>query len=83
MAELDLQDTGLVIQTDELEDCSIYFYDVRYPDTFDTIIDEPYSVRLEMLRGLNDKFYYALRDDGAASDTLYKLAIEFDKDHSI
>ena len=32
--------------------------------------DKDLKVKLEMLRGLSDKFYYALRDDGAASDTL-------------
>ena len=26
-----------------------------------------------MLKGLSDKFYYALRDDGAASDSLYVI----------
>ena len=37
-----------------------------------------------MLRGLNDKFYYALRDDGAASDTLavLKFSVEmYDKNN--
>ena len=32
--------------------------------------DKDLKVKLVMLRGLSDKFYYALRDDGAASDTL-------------
>ena len=35
--------------------------------------DAELKVKLEMLRGLSDKFYYALRDDGAASDTLAVL----------
>ena len=44
-------------------------------DSWKNIIgeDEELKVKLEMLRGLSDKFYYALRDDGAASDTLAVL----------
>ena len=49
-------------------------------DSWKNIIgeDEELKVKLEMLRGLSDKFYYALRDDGAASDTLavLKFSIE-------
>ena len=59
---------GLLIQTDE----SIWFYNVENEDAkdFKRLIDEEYSVKLIMLRGLRDKFYFALRDDGAASDSL-------------
>ena len=32
-----------------------------------------------MLRGLRDKFYYALRDDGAASDSLMQLDFMIEK----
>ena len=31
-----------------------------------------------MLRGLNDHFYYALRDDGAASDALFVIKFYVD-----
>ena len=37
------------------------------------MISEDLTVKLEMIRGLSDKFYYALRDDGAASDSLAVL----------
>ena len=40
--------------------------------------DAELKVKLEMLRGLSDKFYYALRDDGAASDTLAVLKFYFE-----
>ena len=33
---------------------------------------------MEVIRGLNDNFYYALRDDGAASDSLFRLKIELE-----
>ena len=36
-----------------------------------------------MLRGVNDRFYYALRDDGAASDTLYCLNIEYGENEKL
>ena len=37
------------------------------------MIGDDLTVKLDMVRGLNDKFYYALRDDGAASDSLAVL----------
>ena len=33
-----------------------------------------------MIRGLNDNFYYALRDEGAASDSLFLLKFIVDGD---
>ena len=33
-----------------------------------------------MLRGLSDHFYYALRDDGAASDALFCIKFYVDED---
>ena len=43
--------------------------------------EEGLKVKLEMLRGLSDKFYYALRDDGAVSDALavLKFSIKYDE----
>ena len=61
--------TGLLIQTD----ISIYFYDVCNPEAFTSLIDDDFSVKLEMLRGISNRFYYALRDDGAASDSLHVI----------
>ena len=68
---------GLLIQTDSL----IYFQDLQDPDGWENLIDDGLSVKLEMLRGLSDKFYYALRDDGAASDALavVKFVVNGDK----
>ena len=44
--------------------------------------NEELKVKLEMLRGLSDKFYYALRDDGAASDTMQVVKFSFEYDES-
>ena len=64
----DEEKKGLLIQTDE----TIWFYntDLDGAKDFKRLIDQEYSVKLIMLRGLRDKFYFALRDDGAASDSL-------------
>ena len=37
------------------------------------MVGNDFTVKLEVLRGLNDNFYYALRDDGAASDSVFLL----------
>ena len=63
------QYVGLMIQTDE----SLFFVDLKVPKTILPLINGDFSVKLEALRGLNDNFYYALRDDGAASDSLFHL----------
>ena len=76
--ETDDQDyLGLLIQTDSL----IYFQDLQDVAGGENLIDDGLSVKLEMLRGLSDKFYYALRDDGAASDALavVKFVVTADK----
>ena len=58
-----------MIQTNEY----IYFQNLQDNYESQNLISDGLSVKLEMLRGLSDKFYYALRDDGAASDTLSKI----------
>ena len=44
------------------------------------MIGENLTVKLEMLRGLSDKFYFALRDDGAASDAITVVKFYVNKD---
>ena len=53
-------------------------------DAWENLIgeDEELKVKLEMLRGLSDNFYYALRDNGAASDTLAVLKFSVECDES-
>ena len=60
---------GLLIQTDKL----IFFYDVLKPEKFECLVDYDYEVKLDVLRGMSDRIYYALRDEGAASDSLHVL----------
>ena len=69
----DLDDhNGLIIQTRE----TIYFVDFHHPEDIQPLVSEDFAVKLEVLRGLNDNFYYAMRDNGAASDSLYLLKFE-------
>ena len=44
------------------------------------LVTDGLSVKLDMLRGLSDKFYFALRDDGAASDSLAVIKFTFDSE---
>ena len=36
-----------------------------------------------MLRGLKNRFYFALRDDGAASDSLNQISFKIDADQLV
>ena len=45
-------------------------------------MEDEFSVKLEILRGLNNQFYYALRDEGAASDSLYKITFTLNKENN-
>ena len=69
---------GLLIQDDH----SIYFWTAKEPKELKSIIEEEdtLSVKLEMLRGLRDRFYFALRDDGAASDSLNVISFKIDNE---
>ena len=77
--DVNLEDTkvykGLLIQTNE----HIFFQDLQDSTVSNNMIGDGLTVKLEMLRGLSDKFYYALRDDGAASDTLSKIKFSVEK----
>ena len=61
---------GLLIQIHD----SLYFYkhdDRTDKRTFTDLVNElDMSVKLEVLRGLNDEFYYALKDKGNVGDSL-------------
>ena len=43
-------------------------------------LDISLSCKLEMLRGLRNRFYFALRDDGAASDSLNVISFMVEDD---
>ena len=64
---------ALLIQTDE----KVYFHDAQKPDDLKELVDNDYTVKLDVLRGLQDHFYFALRDDGAASDSLHVLKFHY------
>lgn len=44
------------------------------------LVGDDFSVKLDVLRGLQDHFYFALRDDGAASDSLHVLKFHYNDD---
>ena len=66
----------LLIQTDKY----IYFYQMNDVAGFRNLIEKDFTVQLQMLRGLNNRFYFALRDPGAASDALHVLSFTTDSD---
>ena len=67
---------ALLIQTDE----SVFFHDADKPDHLEELIGDGFSVKLDVLRGLQDHFYFALRDDGAASDSLHVVKFHYNED---
>lgn len=58
-----------MIQTDE----TLCYVDLSVPKEIQSLVSGNFSVKLEVLRGLNDNFYFARRDDGATSDSLFHL----------
>ena len=67
---------ALLIQTDE----SVFFHDADRPDNLEELVGDDFSIKLDVLRGLQDHFYFALRDDGAASDSLHVLKFHYNDD---
>ena len=68
--------TGLIIQTH----VSIYFFEMNEPDVCIKLIEDQYSVKLEVQRSLSDNFYYALRNNSGATDALYVIKFYVDED---
>ena len=44
------------------------------------LINDPFKVKLDMHRGLNHNFYFALRDESSVSDALMKVSFSIDND---
>lgn len=52
------------------------------PEVCINLIDDQFSIKLEVLRGMSDHFYYALRDENAARDELCAIKFYVDDDES-
>ena len=46
----------------------------------DIVTDIDLSVKLEIIRGLNDEFYYAIKDKGNVGDSLHHLKFHVQND---
>ena len=62
---------GLIYQTKS----RVYFYDASSNKLTDLVDDPELEVKLEVIRGLNDDFYFVVKDKRSSSDSLRKLSI--------
>ena len=64
---------GLIYQTKS----RVYFYDASSNKLTDLVDDPELEVKLEVIRGLNDDFYFVVKDKRSSSDSLRKLSITY------
>lgn len=70
---------AILIQTQ----LSIYSCNLSQDETeckIECLINEQFKVKLDMHRGLNHNFYFALRDESSVSDALMKVSFSNDND---
>ena len=72
-----LRKRGILIQTKT----SIFFLGLQH-GVLEPLINEPFKVNLNMIRGIHNKFYFALRDESAASDALNVIKFSMSKEEN-
>ena len=69
---------ALLIQTNE----SVFLHDTEKPEHLEELIGEGFTINLDVLRGLQDRFYFALNSEeyGRRIDRLHVFDFPYDDD---